>query len=87
MLGNTKKLPISLIALAIAANAGAQEVEEIVPNVVSVKADGYRAVDYSRMSVVLIGAMQTLIERVEELEAKHSNGKTTYTTTTTVSNE
>ena len=30
MLGNTKKLPISLIALAIAANAGAQEVEEIV---------------------------------------------------------
>jgi hypothetical protein len=53
----------------------AQEVEDVLPELVHTGADGYKSVDYSKLTAVLIEAVkelkaenETLVERVEELE-------------------
>jgi hypothetical protein len=46
-----------------------QEVREVLPRLVSEDADGIVAVDYGRLTAVLIEAVKTLTERVEQLEA------------------
>jgi hypothetical protein len=48
----------------------AQEVREVVPEVVRESEDGMLGVDYSRLTAVLIEAVKTLTGRVADLEAK-----------------
>ena len=48
----------------------AQDVEKIFPEVVTERADGYKAVDYSRLVPVLIEAIKELSYRVNILEAE-----------------
>jgi hypothetical protein len=61
---------------AIPANAGesygliAQEVEKLYPEMVSTNTDGYKAVDYTRLPFVLLGALQDEHAKVQSLEAR-----------------
>ena len=48
----------------------AQDVEKVFPEVVTERADGYKAVDYSRLVPVLIEAIKELSYRVNILEAE-----------------
>lgn len=48
----------------------AQEVEKVIPQAVTQRADGYKAVDYSRLVPVLIEAIKELSYRVNILEAE-----------------
>ena len=48
----------------------AQDVEKVFPEVVTTRADGYKAVDYSRLVPVLIEAIKELSYRVNILEAE-----------------
>ncbi|MDC3266288.1 tail fiber domain-containing protein [bacterium] len=50
----------------------AQEVEQVFPEAVTVRDDGYKAVDYSRLVPVLIEAIKELSYRVNILEAEVS---------------
>ena len=47
----------------------AQEVQEVLPEVVSRGADGYLAMDYSRVTPLLVEAIKEQQQRIEELEA------------------
>jgi len=61
---------------AIPANAGesygliAQEVEKLYPEMVSTNKDGYKAVDYTRLPFVVLGALQEEHAKVQSLEAR-----------------
>jgi Chaperone of endosialidase len=61
---------------AIPANAGesygliAQQVEKLYPEMVSTNTDGYKAVDYTRLPFVLLGALQEEHAKVQSLEAR-----------------
>lgn len=46
----------------------AQEVEKLYPEMVQTDAGGYKAVDYSRMSAVLVQAMKEQQQQIEELK-------------------
>jgi hypothetical protein len=48
----------------------AQEVQKILPELVSERSDGYLSVDYGRMTAVLIEAVKELKAEVEDLKAK-----------------
>jgi hypothetical protein len=55
----------------------AQEVEEVVPEVVHTSADGYKSVEYANLVAILIEAVKklradndTLRDRIEKLESK-----------------
>ena len=48
----------------------AQEVEEILPEAVTIRENGYKAVDYQKLVPLLIEAIKELTARVEELESK-----------------
>ena len=48
----------------------AQEVEKIYPEMVSTGPDGYKAVDYTRLPFVLLGALQEEHAKVQSLEAR-----------------
>ena len=48
----------------------AQEIEEVLPEVVSEREDGYKAVKYERIIALLIESNKDLLRRVEELEEK-----------------
>jgi hypothetical protein len=48
----------------------AQEVEKVLPEVVTTRPDGFKAVKYDRLTALLIEANKELIKRVEELERK-----------------
>jgi hypothetical protein len=54
----------------------AQEIESVIPQLVSTSQDGYKSVDYTKLTAVLIEAVkelkeqnQTLMERIETLES------------------
>jgi len=47
----------------------AQEVQEVLPEIVSEGADGYLAMDYSRVTPLLVEAIKEQQQRIEELEA------------------
>jgi hypothetical protein len=51
----------------------AQEVEEVLPEVVTTSDDGIKGVDYGKMVGVLIEAVKDLKAEVEELKAKQCN--------------
>ena len=48
----------------------AQEIEEVLPEVVAEREDGYKAVKYERIIALLIESNKDLLRRVEELEEK-----------------
>lgn len=49
----------------------AQEVEEVIPELVSTGPDGYKAVDYAKLAPVLIEAIKEQQEYIENLESKN----------------
>ena len=48
----------------------AQEVEEILPEVVETRINGYKAVDYQKLTALLIESVKELSAKVEALESK-----------------
>jgi hypothetical protein len=53
----------------------AQEVEEVFPEIVETRTNGYKAVDYQKLTAVLIESVKELTAKVEALEAKQCNCK------------
>ncbi len=53
----------------------AQEVEEVYPEFVHTKEDGYKAVNYAQMTAVLIEAVKELNAKVEALEGENTELK------------
>lgn len=53
----------------------AQEVEEVFPEIVETRRNGYKAVDYQKLTAVLIESVKELTAKVEALEAKQCNCK------------
>jgi len=53
----------------------AQEVEEVLPEIVETRRNGYKAVDYQKLTAVLIESVKELTAKVEALEAKQCNCK------------
>lgn len=49
----------------------AQDVEKIYPELVHVGEDGYRRVEYDKLTAILIAAVQELVARIEILEKKN----------------
>ena len=49
----------------------AQEVEEFFPEIVSTDVDGFKSIDYSRLTVVLLRVLKDLIGKVSRLESLH----------------
>ena len=47
-----------------------QEIEEVLPEVVTERDDGYKAVKYEKIIALLIESNKDLLRRVEELEEK-----------------
>lgn len=54
----------------------AQEIQSQYPEIVLEDAEGYLSVDYSKMTPILLKAIQELTERVETLEKQLANQKT-----------
>ena len=48
----------------------AQEVEEILPGLVRTDSDGFKSIDYAKISVVLVEALKEQQKQIEELEEK-----------------
>ena len=48
----------------------AQEVEKVIPELVTTRTNGYKAVKYDKLTALLIQSNKELIEKVEELEKK-----------------
>ena len=48
----------------------AQQVEQVIPEAVVTRGDGYKAVDYKRVIPLLVGSIKELTARVEELESR-----------------
>ena len=48
----------------------AQEIEAILPELVSTRNDGYKGVRYEKLTALLIELIVELLNRVEELEKK-----------------
>lgn len=53
----------------------AQEVEEVFPEIVETRTNGFKAVDYQKLTAVLIESVKELTAKVEALEAKQCNCK------------
>ncbi len=50
----------------------AQEVEKVYPELVTIKKDGFKALNYSQMVAVLIEATKELNAKVEKLESENT---------------
>ena len=48
----------------------AQDVEKVLPEIVTTRDTGYKAVDYQKLSVLLIESVKELKKEVEELKSK-----------------
>ena len=48
----------------------AQEVEEVLPEVVETRSNGYKAVNYEKLTALLIQSNKELLDRVEKLESE-----------------
>ncbi|NVK86272.1 MAG: tail fiber domain-containing protein [Cytophagia bacterium] len=53
----------------------AQEIEEVLPELVVTKADGFKAVNYAEMTAVLVEAVKELSAQVDALKAENSTLK------------
>ncbi len=49
----------------------AQDVEALIPEVVHTSEDGYKSLDYSRLTVILTKAIQSLVEKYETLDLQY----------------
>ncbi|MQY78872.1 MAG: hypothetical protein GH151_06710 [Bacteroidetes bacterium] len=49
----------------------AQEIESVIPEVVKTNDEGYKLVDYSKLTVVLIEVMKEQQKMIEELQEKN----------------
>ncbi len=54
----------------------AQELEKIYPELVTTDKNGYKSVDYSRLTPILVEAMKEQQKKIEELEAQVKNSAT-----------
>ncbi len=61
---NNKRLQIGLIA---------QDIEKVLPELVIDNANGYKSVDYTKISAVLIEAIKEQQKQIEELKEKNNN--------------
>jgi hypothetical protein len=55
----------------------AQEVEKIIPQVVTTDANGYKAVEYSKLVALLIEALKEQEKKIESLQSENQSLKTT----------
>ncbi len=46
----------------------AQEIEEVLPEIVETRDNGYKAVDYPKLTALLIEAVKELSDKVKKLE-------------------
>jgi hypothetical protein len=53
----------------------AQEIEDVLPELVETRTNGYKAVDYQKLTAVLIESVKELSAKVEALEVKQCNCK------------
>ena len=53
----------------------AQEVEEVFPEIVETRTNGFKAVDYQKLTAVLIESVKELTAKVKALESKQCNCK------------
>ena len=53
----------------------AQEIEAVLPELVETRTNGYKAVDYQKLTAVLIESVKELTAKVEALENKQCNCK------------
>ena len=53
----------------------AQEIEAVLPELVETRTNGYKAVDYQKLTAVLIESVKELTAKVEALESKQCNCK------------
>ena len=53
----------------------AQEIEAVLPELVETRTNGYKAVDYQKLTAVLIESVKELTAKVEALESKKCNCK------------
>ncbi|MFT6971126.1 MAG: hypothetical protein ACJAXX_001694, partial [Roseivirga sp.] len=58
----------------------AQEVEEILPELVHTKADGFKAVNYAEMTAVLVEAVKELTQQIEDLKKENTSLKAELST-------
>jgi hypothetical protein len=56
----------------------AQEVEEVFPEIVETRTNGYKAVDYQKLTAVLIESVKDLTAKVEALASKQCNCKSLW---------
>ena len=54
----------------------AQEVEEFFPEIVSTDNDGFKSLDYARLSVICLRLIKDIVEQIKEIknEIKNING-------------
>lgn len=57
----------------------AQEVEKVLPELVHIKEDGFKAVNYAEISAVLVEAVKELSQEIEALKRENSNLKAELT--------
>jgi endosialidase-like protein len=53
----------------------AQEIEEVLPELVTTKKDGFKAVNYSEMTAVLVQAVKELSKQIEDLKEENDSLK------------
>jgi len=58
----------------------AQEVEEVLPELVHTKADGFKAVNYAEMTAVLVEAVKELTQQIEDLKKENTSLKAELST-------
>ena len=52
----------------------AQEVEEILPEIVETRSNGYKAVDYQKLTALLIQSVKELKQEIDQLKKQIKNG-------------
>lgn len=57
----------------------AQEVEKVLPELVTTKADGFKAINYAEMTAVLVEAVKELSQQIEDLKKENSSLKAELT--------
>nr|WP_236049424.1 tail fiber domain-containing protein [Hymenobacter negativus] len=61
----------------------AQEIEPFYPEMVSTDADGYKSVDYSRLTPVLVEALKEQQQQIEALKARAASAEAKATSAET----
>ena len=70
MLNFKKYLFSSFLTVAFSISIFAQEVEEVLPEIVDTREDGYKAVKYEKMVALLIEGMKEQQEQINKLTSR-----------------